>query len=183
MAKISLEDIQQEQQAMQIMIEELNKTTDQDAFQLIVAELQEAGERLRALAAAFQAQFLEEYAEFLSEEGESKTASAKIEIVLTPGQRRRVFDETGVDMPSLLLNDEVGAWAMNMDTTKPDEIEPLAIQRAHEFNEMVAAQAEAQKELDDAVAAIEANPDPRVQEQLEKLKEDPEFLEGLLAKK
>ena len=80
---------------------------------------------------------------------------AVVEVVLTPEQRQRVLEKTGVDVPSVRIPDATGALTRNMKHIEPEFIESCAERQAQVFKDMV-AEAEAAAEASEEDKA----PDP-----------------------
>ncbi|OIP36242.1 MAG: hypothetical protein AUK47_15505 [Deltaproteobacteria bacterium CG2_30_63_29] len=180
MAGPGVEDVKEEQKALQLMIEELNKTSDPEQFNQILAMIEAQAAKLKATAVAAGDAIV------ASVGGTEGLASPllegprpKVEVLLTPEQRQKVFDETGVNMESVLIKDDTGARTSTMRQTTPPEIEFQAIEQAHEFNRMVEAQKTISQDVADAMAGLEDSDDPRLVEALERAKADPNFLAGL----
>ncbi len=174
----TVDDILAEQQAMNLMMEELQKATDPKAFNQILAAIQESGKRIEEMSQAFADAFYAEHAEALAQSSEAVVP--KIEVLLTPEQRQRVFEASGVDIPSVKLVDPTGALNAAMPSTPPPFIEAQAIKQAEAFKEMVAAQEAAAAAVAEALAELEANASPEMLEEIAKLKADPNFLAGLV---
>jgi hypothetical protein len=108
---------------------------------------------------------------------------AQVEVVLTPDQRKRILNKTGVAMETLLIDDQAGAMNLGMPTTRPEQIEVLAMQEAERRKHAAEADKLVRAELDRAIYDIEAQGNAELSDQLARLKADPNFAGGLLNKK
>jgi hypothetical protein len=126
---------------------------------------------------------LEQMGEKMRQEAQVARGVATMQVVLTPEQRKRVFQKHGIQMETLVIQDEGGAMSRGMPSERLEYIESLAMKEA----ERQKLQAEAEKlvraELDRAMAEIEAVDNMELTEQLNELKKDPNFMGGLLQKK
>lgn len=113
----------------------------------------------------------------------AKRGAAKVEVVLTPDQRKRILDKTGIAMETLIVDDQAGAMNKGMPSTLPEQIELLALKEAERRKHGAEADKIVRAELDRAMEDIEAQGNAELSEQLAKLKADPNFAGGLLKKK
>ncbi|MDX9720760.1 MAG: hypothetical protein RBU37_08425 [Myxococcota bacterium] len=166
MADEKLEQILEEQKALNLLAEELPKTTEPHAIETILAALAEGAQRLEGMAQDYAQGLEAAYPE--SNEGPVH----RIEVVLTPEQRQRVFDETGIEMGSVLLDDPTGERGHYMPSTEPQIIEAQAIKQALGFKQMVEAEEASRQALEAACADLEENGTPEQKAAMEKIKAD-----------
>ena len=172
--EITMDELMARQRAMVDKARALVEEKDVDKIQAVTQELERDGRELEALAKAFERQELAKA---------GPPPKGALEVVLTPEQRERVHKLTGVDLPSVVISDEMGVLSQAMPTTDPRDIERYAIQEARRRATMRGADAEMRAALHRAIADIEEQGMGEVREQLEKLKADPTWLGGLLHKK
>ena len=181
MATLTPDDINNEREALVLLIAELGKAEDQEELNQLLAMIQAQAASLETMATAYGEEVEATYDTEASQAFEA--SQPKVEVVLTPEQRQRVFQAHGVDFPSVIISDPIGLKTLEMPETAQIPIEAEAMKSAEEFNRMVAAQAEAQAAVADAIAEIEAADNPALQAALQKAREDPDFAGGMAAKK
>jgi hypothetical protein len=108
---------------------------------------------------------------------------ARVQVVLTPDQRKRVFQKHGIQLETIFLDDGGGVMSKTMPGTRPEYVEALAMKEAERRKNAAEADRVVRAELDRALADLEAVGNPELLEQLEQLKQDPNFAGGLLKKK
>jgi hypothetical protein len=157
---------------------EIKKLMGEAAQETDAEKAKENAERLMAEGRA-----LEKMADKLREDVQAARGIATVQVVLTAEQRKRIFQKTGVALETLKIDDEAGAMNLGMPSTQPEYIEALAMKEAE--RQKLAAEADKimRAELDRAIADIEAVDNIELTEQLNRLKEDPNFMGGLLKKK
>src|SRR5579871_4170460 len=114
MAEITAAELMRRQQAMVDLMMRLPNERDAERVTAIAKQLEQ-------LVKAFEKQEL-------AKAGPPPRGS--LEVVLTPAQRKRVFDETGYKMETLRVRDESGVLSQSMPHTDPKRIELLAIAEA-----------------------------------------------------
>lgn len=170
MADITLDDLFARQKEMSDLAESLAGETNVERIQSVAVELARRGEELEQMARALEAQT------------EGQTPRGYTEVVLTPAQRERIHEKTGVTLESIRIVDTAGVSARVMPLTDPRVIEAQALREAESVRAGREADGQMRAQLDEAVAAIEAVGNPALTEQLERMKADPKFLGGLLKK-
>src|SRR5690606_36239005 len=145
------------------MAEQLNNIDDAEQLLQAVAMVQEQGKLVEALAKQFEddmAAYEDEVkAELTEEQLEQLGPTPRVEVVLTPQQRARVQEETGVDMTSVKIPDPGGMMTRGMRQASPPEIEAHALKQAEEFNVMVAAHQQRMAEIQKIRVEIHATED------------------------
>jgi hypothetical protein len=172
MADVTMEQMVKKAHDMQKLADEAGKEMDPE-------KAREYAERLLAEGRA-----LEKMGEQMRAEATKKRGGlGRVEVVLTAQQRKRVHDKTGIALESLIIDDEAGAMNQSMPMARPEYIEKLAMEEAERRKHAAEAERMVRAELDRAMAEIEAVGVAELSEQLEKLKQDPNFAGGLLQKK
>ena len=145
--KFDLTAIQNEQKAIMLLTEEVQKTSDAEERDALVAAIRKSAEKIQAMSAEMQAR-----ADAVTvPKVENFDIKAVVEVVLTPDQRKRVLEAYGVDVPSVRFPDSTGTLTRNMKNIEPDYIEECAMKQAKAFKDMVAeaeAAAESEAEAD-----------------------------------
>lgn len=172
--EITMDELLAKQRAMVEKAGALVGEKDVDRIQVVTQELEREGRELEALAKEFERQELAKA---------GPPPRGALEVVLTPEQRARVQKLTGVDLPSVVISDEMGVLSQAMPTADPRDIELLAIAEARRQAAMRGADAEMRAALHRAIADIEEQGMGEVRAELERLKADPNWLGGLLHKK
>jgi hypothetical protein len=171
MADITMDQMTQKANAMLKLANDAAQETDPEkakanAEQLLAMgrELEKMGEDMRAQARA-------------------RANVARTEVVLTPDQRKRIFQKYGIQMETLVIDDNAGAMSQSMPSTRLEQIEILAMKEAERRKNAAEAERMMRAELDRAMQEIDAQGNAELSEQLEQLKRDPNFAGGLLQKK
>ncbi len=173
MAEITLDDLKRKQEELLSRLDALQGETDGDKLVAVAAELQAAGEELETLAREFEQQEIER-------NGGPKQGNT--EVVLTEAQRKRIHDETGVTMESLVMRDDAGIATRTMPMTDPRIIEYRALQEAKRRKIGEESDSALREKMDQVFAEIEAA-SPSAADKLAELKADPNFLGGVLQRK
>ncbi len=169
-----MDELMQKQREMVAKAERLATEKDIDAIQGLTKELERDGQELEVLAKAFEKQEL-------AKAGPPPRGS--LEVMLTPDQRQRVLALTGVELQSVVVNDEMGVLSKAMPTTDPRDIELLAIAQARRRKVDRDADGKMRSAVDQALTDLEEQGTPEVREELERLRADPNWLGGLARKK
>ncbi len=165
----TLKEIEQRQERMYKLIDQMNAQEDMNAMLQIVQQLEQEAKELESAALAFQAKMEKQY-------GKSRRGS--IEVVLTPEQRQKVKRETGIDMTSVIIDDQSGVLNTAMPITLPPAIEAEALRQAHAMKAEKPAKEAAKKQVEEALAEIEAL-SPMHAELVAKVKADPRFQDAI----
>ena len=168
-----MQDLEAKQKSILDLASTMVNMTDTDQLLATARQLEADGAELQALALAFESQ------EKAKAPPERKAGTV---VVLTPSQRARVKEETGIEMTEVMLPDNEGIMAQMMPNTHPKTIELRALEQARRQAAQHYSEQQARIEMFQHLADIEAS-GPEAAEMLAKLKEDPHFLNGLLQKK
>ena len=172
--EITMEDLMKRQRSMLEKAAKLVEERDTDRIREVTRELEADGKELEQLAKEFERQEL-------AKAGPPPRGS--LEVTLTKNQREHVRKLTGVELESVTVNDEMGVLSKAMPTTLPGDILILAIQEARRRKAVQDADGKMKAAVDQAIKDIEEQALPETRQLLEKLKQDPEWLGGLLHKK
>jgi hypothetical protein len=133
----------------------------------MAAEMQKKGAALEKMALAIEAAMLGDTAGGAT--GEETT------VALTPEQRARITEQTGVGMEVVTLRDSRDrAWSKEMPKANPEEIEKEAARQAIETMMII----ETRKEVEKIIKELEAANVPELKEKIEELKRDPTLGRG-----
>lgn len=119
--------IEDERKALEVLIESMEGASE-DEVKLLVKEIEKTAQKIEKLCEALQSK-----ADSIPKPELEATQDAFVEIVLTPEQRARVLEKTGIDVPSLRLEDPTSELTQNMPHVEPDYIEKRAIEQAEIF--------------------------------------------------
>ena len=175
MAEIKLEDL-------------LKKQEDMAKRMIALSEEKEVG-KLMAAAPQFQAEAaeLEKLCEAFAAQEEAKAGPRKrlgiTTVVLTSDQQRRIFQETGVEMTEIDVEDDSGVFTRSMPDTRRLEIERIALTEARGRKEKQLAEEKARVQANELLERAIGLNVPGLSEQIERAKQDPSFLGGLFHKK
>ncbi len=136
--------VENERKALQLLCEEMQNAKDADTRDALMEQIQATAAALEKLCEKLQA----EADEIAPPETDEVNLNAVVEVILTPDQRRRVLEITGIDVPSVRIPDPTAELTRNMQFIKPDFVEECAIEQAENFKRLVADFEEAQDEED-----------------------------------
>lgn len=173
MAEIKISELEAKQKQLVEMAEALMREPDGMKVAEMAPAVQKVGEELAELAAAFEQQQHAKY-------GINKRGMT--EVVLTEHQRARVKRETGITLDSIRIPDEGGLTARMMEGTHPHFIEMKALEYARQQKIEAESNEIARVNLENQLEYL-ASLSPQHAEQVQKLRDDPNFAGGLLKKK
>ena len=107
--KFDTTDIENEQKALQLLANEVQNTKDDDTRDMLIAEIQKSAQKLQEMCQELQAR-----ADQFKPPQTDVNIDAVVEVVLTPEQRRRVLEATGIDVPSVRIPDPNATLTKNM---------------------------------------------------------------------
>ena len=137
--------IENEKKALQLLAAEMQKATDEDQRDMLMGEIKKSADKMQAMCEEMQA----EADKIRPPEVVDAAVHAVVEVVLTPEQRRRVLEETGIDVPSVRIPDPTGELTKNMPSMDRSFVEKCAISQANAFKQLVAdAEESAEMESD-----------------------------------
>jgi len=162
------------QAKMAELVAELERTTNPEHVRRLTSELTVLGKELDALAHAFEAEQLRKA---------GPTPKGYFEVELTPAQQARVREKTGVLLTTVQVPDPSGTLTRAMPHTNPDQIEQLAVDQAERAGLEREVAGKARAEAEALLSAIEAGAGGDLKRHIERLRADPNFLDGLLHQK
>lgn len=168
---LTMNDLNGKAQVIQKMMADAAKETDPEKAAEWAQKLMAEGKALEEMGARYVQQERKRF------------GKGQIEVVLTPEQRKTVFQKTGQQIESLIIDDETGSMNATMPSHDPQHIEFLALQEGERRRAGAEADRMVRAELDRVLRDLENVGVAELMEQLEKLKQDPNFLGGLLHKK
>jgi hypothetical protein len=172
--ELTMDDLMRKQAAMLELMQRLPGERDAEKVTQMSRQLQADARELETMAREFERQEL-------AKAGPPPRGS--LEVVLTDAQQKRVYDETGVRMKTLVVRDESGVLSKSMPFTDPKRIELMAIAEARRQKVTTEGDAQMRAEVQNLVAEIEAQGTGEVKQMLDELKRDPNWLGGMLLKK
>jgi hypothetical protein len=179
---VTLADIEQQKQVLLDISAEFANTRDPDQISQITQRLNAATDQLHALINTLKDQCNQQAQAALASGAAIPYQPSVVEVVLTPEQRANVKAATNIDMTTLILPDPGGTRTLTMPFTPPEDIEALAIAAARQRQAEADALTAAQQSVNTALADYEKSASPEALALLEKAKEDPNFLAGLVKK-
>ncbi len=173
--EITVEQLMKKQEAMAKRMIALSAEENAGNIVAVGAELQAEAAELEKLCMAFKAQ----------EEAKAgpKTRQGITTVVLTPAQRQRVLQETGVDMLEVDVRDDSSRFVEGMPVTQPPSIEEIALAEARGRKALELAEEKARADANALFERAIGLGVPGLAEQIERAKQDPNFLCGLFHKK
>ena len=130
---LDMSAVQNEQKALLLLADEIQKCDDDDTRELLAAEIQKSAEKLQALCNELQAE-----ADSMAQDAPKPNTDAVVEVVLTKDQRALVLEKTGLDVPSIRIPDPNADLTRNMKDIDPDFILDCALKQADKFKRFVA---------------------------------------------
>ncbi len=124
--------IENERKALMVLAEAVQNCSDEER-PMLMEEIKKTAEKLQSLCDELQAE-ADQMAAALPQDEELNVV---VEIVLTPDQRKRVLEATGVDVPSVKIPDPDALLTKNMQHVEPEFIEMSAMEQAKRFKSMV----------------------------------------------
>ena len=125
--------IENEQKALQLLCDEMQNAKDDETREALAEQIKLIAAKLEKMCADLQAE-----ADQIAPPDDDINMKAVVEVVLTPDQRRRVLEATGIDVPSVRISDPNATLTKNMKHIQPDFIEECAMEQAEHFKRMVA---------------------------------------------
>lgn len=173
MAEITMEMLMEKAQVLLKLADECRAATDNPEKMAELSErMQAEGAALEALGKRYQQEQM-----MIRTKGRGLTT-----VVLTPDQRRRIKEKSGIDVETYQVEDD-GTFKQGMPARRVEEIEALALAKAMKEKYEIEAERMVRAELDRLMEDIENVGVAELSEQLARLKQDPNFAGGLLLKK
>jgi hypothetical protein len=111
-------------------------------------------------------------------EAQAKSAKGRFEVVLTPEQRERIRKETGVDMATVLIEDQSGRINAAMPGTRRITIEKIALEQARAKVAYAKAEEEARAAALESIGVL-MDQGGQMAELVQMVLEDPQFRKAL----
>lgn len=124
--------VENERKALMVLAEAVQNCSDEER-PLLMEEIQKTAAKLQQLCDELQA----EADKITAALPQDEEIQAVVEVVLTPDQRRRVLEATGIDVPSVKIPDPNALLTKNMQHIEPEFIELSAMEQAKRFKAMV----------------------------------------------
>jgi len=172
MAEVTIDELKTKAAALKKRIEAISNEADPEKFQAIAKEIEAEAKAFEALGNRY-----------VAEQRARAPVTPIATIVLTADQRKKILAETGVAMETLELPDDGLITSLTMPTSTRERITALAIEEAKRRKSKGEAEKKALEQINAAIADLEAVGNPELMALLEKNKENPNFLGGLLHKK
>jgi hypothetical protein len=159
-----LDDLQKKQAEMAKFAQGMVNEKDPARLLEMAAALQERGKELERMAKAV--------AGFYAPKG---STGPETRVVLTPAQRERIAEQTGVGLEVVVLRDTPEQkWSTQMNKVEPRAIEREAAKQAAEARLI----SETRTQVEKIVKLLEKQNVPELAETIEKLKRDPTLGRG-----
>ncbi len=161
----SLKEIEERQQQLYRLIDQMNAEEDMTRMLQTVQLIEQGAKELEAAALAFQSKMDQQF---------GKRPQGAFEVVLTPDQRARILKATGVAMTSVLVDDTTGVANAAMPTSRPEQIEAIALRQAQQRKLEEEAEIAARAQVERTLRELEMQ-NLLVADQVARLREDPTF--------
>ena len=163
-APVSLDDLDARRRDLEALVDTARDEADADRLSAIAAAVSGRAAELESLARRHV-------------EGEQALTPragmiGRIEIVLTPEQRARILERTGVDLPSFIAPDELGVMARTMPRMDPRLVEALATNEAERKKVALAAGAVLREETERTFRALEETGVPDLIDRVARMRRD-----------
>jgi len=154
-----LDDLQKKQAEMAKFAQGMVNEKDPARLLKMAATLEERGKELERMAKAIEG--------FYTPKG---STGPETRVLLTPGQRERIAEQTGVGLEVVVLRDTPEKkWSKQMDKVEPCEIEKEAAKQAAGARLI----SETRTQVEKIIKLLEKQNVPELAETIEKLKRDP----------
>jgi hypothetical protein len=167
MPEITLAQIEEAHRALLATLERLGRESEPKQIQALGNQLARDGAALEALAQEFERQ---------ERARAGPRVQARIEVALTDEQQRRIRERTGIDMPSLFIDDAAGAVNRAMPHMSPGRIELLALREAEAQKAALKTQAQLGTTVDELLERLRTQGGRAAQEMIERLQSDPNWI-------
>jgi hypothetical protein len=154
-----MDDLQKKQGDAAKLAQRMAKETDPEKMKEMAQELQNRTDSLRKMAMSIAGHY--------APQGSS---GPETRVMLTPAQKERIAEQTGVGVEMVTLHDTPDAkWSKKMTTIEPREIERMAGLQAAESRLI----SDTRTQVEKIIKILEKQNVPELQETIEQLKADP----------
>src|SRR5437660_6002197 len=159
-----LEEIERKQAEAARLAAELAEETDPQRVLAMANRIQERAAQLDQMARGLMAAL-----------APADAGGEEVRVLLTPEQRERIAEQTGVGVEMVTLRDSQSRmWSKEMPRVDPREIERLAAKQAADSK----LAAETRKQVEATIQKLEALNVPELKETIENLRRDPTLGRG-----
>ncbi|HEX4383903.1 MAG TPA: hypothetical protein VH083_13180 [Myxococcales bacterium] len=159
-----LDDLLKKQAEMAKYAMSMANEKDPERIMEMTAILQERGKELERMAKAIEA--------FYAPKG---PAGPETRVILTPAQKERITEQTGVGLDTVILRDTPEMrWSKKMATVEPREIEREAAKQAAQARLVI----ETRNQVEKIIKLLEEQNVPELAETIAELKRDPTLGRG-----
>ena len=169
--KVDLNTLKQLQAELLQAAADLSKERNGDKLVEGAKALQRRGQHLTLQAERFAAQERARHDE---------PPRGNVRVALTPDQRQRIAEATGVQMDELVMEDVSVTTSEMMPYMEPTQIELMALRQAERKATEERAAISAREQLRGAFSALEGVDNAEHKKVVSQLKKDPNFLGGAL---
>ena len=118
--QLDLGEVERMQAELLVLVEQLAREPDSDRQAQLVRRIGESTEILQASCSALQDKA----------RAAARELRGKIEVVLTPDQRRELKEQTGIDLAAVSIPDNGGALSSTMPTMRREQVMTYAVYEA-----------------------------------------------------
>ena len=172
MSSVTRQDITKATEAIHKIVASVQKAKDPEKAKTLAEKIERAAAKLQRLTLAYEAQEREKLkVPILPQE-------SRVRVKLTQEQRNMVLGETGLSLEEVELKGSQTILLQSIRRATPPNLDAAVLKAAKRVKAKREAQAQAKRVLD----RLEAIEDPKLKEQVERARRDPDFLGGLLQK-
>jgi hypothetical protein len=170
MSEVHRKQLEEAQDRLELLTIEMQGISTPEEARVIQAKIQAEVERMTQAAEAWQREELARHG--LSE----PPRSGKVIVALTPQQQQMVLAQTGLEMVEIALPGEAAPWLRAMPAALPPQLDRIILQEAQRR----VARREARDALRAQLDELAASESEEVRAQVEALRLDPDFADGVL---
>ncbi len=167
MADPTMEELKQKANDLVKRVNQIANETDPEKFIAMAKQIEAEAKAFEALGAAYVG-------------AHTPKPQPMTTVVLTPDQRKRILDETGIAMETIELPDDGAITSKLMPETRKQQVTIWALEEARRRKAANQSNAKAMEAITAAIADLEAVGNPDLMALLEANKQNPNFLGGLL---
>ena len=161
----ALDDLQRKQADTARMAMSMVKEKDPEVLQEMAKKILQKTKELESMARRIGADAL----------GGLGPGGKETRVMLTPEQKARIAEETGVGLDSVVLEDEPSRkWSKDIATARPQEVEKMAARAAATSR----LQSETRTQIEKIIKQLEALNVPELKEHIDELRKHPAMTSG-----